>query len=78
VGASLSAAAAALRARAVVAAPSTLAVGGTVGLCVTDLAIPDRYLMLGLTKHGPRRADAGTTSGSLLCVRVCVLSHVGK
>ena len=42
------------------------------------LQISPRYLMLGLTKHGPRRADAGTPSGSLLCVCVCVLSHVSK
>ena len=42
------------------------------GGSVTDLTFSARYLVLGLTKHGLRRADAGTQSGSLLCVCVCV------
>ena len=39
------------------------------------LQISPRYLMLGLTKHGPRRADAGTPSGSLLCVCAGVIAR---
>ena len=31
--------------------------------------------MLGLTKHGPRKADAGTPSGSLLCVCAGVIAR---
>ena len=42
---------------------------------LSDLAFLTRYLMLGLTKHGPRRADAGTPSGSLLCVCAGVIAR---
>ena len=31
--------------------------------------------MLGLTKHGPRKADAETPSGSLLCVCAGVIAR---
>ena len=38
-------------------------------------SLPGRYLMLGLTKHGPRKADAETPSGSLLCVCAGVIAR---
>ena len=47
------------------------------GGSVTDLAFPDRYLMLGLTKHGPRR-DGCWDAVRITIVCVCDVCAIAR